>query len=475
MITWLRRGAFHTIFDLMSTNIVDAEIADLIEAEVVHPADEGDATIDADVVQLHRSWPFRCIDMVSATIRFVFGVASMIGILAVLAAIPIVNLLTYGYLLEVSGRVARTSKFRSGFIGLSSASKIGQIALGTVVCMLPAYLISANWYSAELIASGSDLANQQRNILWVVTILSVLHVGAAWFCGGELKHFFWPLIAPFSLGLWFVRWILGQPTFRLIIGKITNPIAPNLIGDVTNIKPLKEWFLPAVICRALLNGTLLKSAREGIWEFFSILRLHYYFWLGLRGLAGALLWLAIPSTIFLLANLIFGSEIEDGVAILLILPGMLVSGLFFVFLLAVQANFARTNSFKAFVDIKTAFKVLRTTPVLYLLTTLLTFALVIPLFALNIEPIDPQLLWVTCIVFVVLIWPGKMLLGKSLARGLQKPRVSHFMISYPAILLMVGIAGFYSLLLYFTQFIAASGPLSFIENPVFTIPAPYWI
>ena len=459
---------------IMTTSVVDAEIIEPVDAEVVLQSNQNQM-IDADIVHSHRSWPFRIADALSTAAKFSFGVISMIGILAVMAAIPFVNLLTYGYLLEVSGRVARTGKFKAGFIGLPAASKIGQIALGTVVCMLPAYFISANWYSAELIASGSVQAFQQRVLLWLVTILSVLHVGAAWFCGGQLKHFFWPVIAPFSLGMWMVRWILGQPTFRFIIGKITNPVAPNLIGDITDVKPLKEWFLPVVISKAVFRGTLLASAREGIWAFFQSLRLHYYFMLGLKGIAGSLIWLLIPSALFLLANMVFASQIEDGVAVLLILPGIFVSGVFFVFLLAVQANFARTNRFKSFIDIKSAFHALRATPFLYLLTTLLTFALVIPLFALNIEPIDVQLLWVTCIVFVILIWPGKMLAGRALARGINKPRVAHFLISYPLMMLMVGIAGFYSLLLYFTQFVAASGPLSFIENPVFTIPAPYWL
>ena len=64
-------------------------------------------------------------------IRAVFGIASLTLLLAVIAAIPIVNFLTLGYLLEVEARVARTGKLRDAFLLLDVAPRIGSIVLGT--------------------------------------------------------------------------------------------------------------------------------------------------------------------------------------------------------------------------------------------------------------------------------------------------------------------------------------------------------
>ena len=48
-----------------------------------------------------------------------------------LAAIPIVQFLSLGYLLEAGGRIARTGRFRDGFIGVRTAARVGSIVLGT--------------------------------------------------------------------------------------------------------------------------------------------------------------------------------------------------------------------------------------------------------------------------------------------------------------------------------------------------------
>src|SRR5262245_21737355 len=53
-----------------------------------------------------RSLPFRAWRLLTGVLEWLFGLASLIGCLAVLAAIPLVNFLSLGYLLDASGRVA---------------------------------------------------------------------------------------------------------------------------------------------------------------------------------------------------------------------------------------------------------------------------------------------------------------------------------------------------------------------------------
>src|SRR4051812_18733449 len=51
-----------------------------------------------------------------------FGTLVLMLALAVLAAVPVVQFLTFGYLLEVGGRVGRSGRLRDGFIGYRQAA-----------------------------------------------------------------------------------------------------------------------------------------------------------------------------------------------------------------------------------------------------------------------------------------------------------------------------------------------------------------
>jgi hypothetical protein len=70
-------------------------------------------------------------------VKTAFGIVSLILMLAVIAAIPVVNFLALGYLLEVEGRVARTGKLRNAFLLLDVAPRFGSIALGIWLWVLP--------------------------------------------------------------------------------------------------------------------------------------------------------------------------------------------------------------------------------------------------------------------------------------------------------------------------------------------------
>ena len=62
--------------------------------------------------------------------EFGFGLFSLLALLAFLAAIPGLNFLALGYLLEAEGRVARTGKLRYSMPLLPLAPKLGGMVLG---------------------------------------------------------------------------------------------------------------------------------------------------------------------------------------------------------------------------------------------------------------------------------------------------------------------------------------------------------
>src|SRR5205807_1705985 len=62
---------------------------------------------------------------IASAAEWIFGVVSLIVGLAVLAAVPVLNFLSLGYLLEAGGRIARTGRLRDGFIGVRQAARAG--------------------------------------------------------------------------------------------------------------------------------------------------------------------------------------------------------------------------------------------------------------------------------------------------------------------------------------------------------------
>ena len=77
--------------------------------------------------------------------------ALMIG-LAVLATIPDRgNLLTLGYFLEATGRIARSGRIRDGFVGVRKAARVGGILLVLAILILPLEFVASLWNDAELI------------------------------------------------------------------------------------------------------------------------------------------------------------------------------------------------------------------------------------------------------------------------------------------------------------------------------------
>jgi hypothetical protein len=150
-------------------------------------------------------------------------------------------MLSLGYLLEASGRVARSGRLRDGFVGVRKAARLGSALCGVWLMLLPLRFTSMMAASARLIEPGSRADRGWSFALTALTVLVVLHIIGACWRGGKLRHFLWP-----------------RP-----------------------IKLLKELRRPGAYSRA----------RDAVYDFAVGLRLPYYFWLGLRGFAGGLIWL----------------------------------------------------------------------------------------------------------------------------------------------------------------------------------------
>lgn len=353
-----------------------------------------------------------------AILRRCFGFAALILLLAVLATIPVVQLLSLGYLLEVSGRVARRGRLREGFFGLEKAALAGGVLLGLWLLAWPLRLAASLWSSALLIDPASPAARAWRWVLIGLTVLAGLHALGACFRGGRLRHFLLP-------------------------------------------RPLVEL-------RLIFNRRSLVAARDGLWNFVVALRLPYYFWLGARGFAGAFLWLVVPVSLLAVASRLP----QPGGALVGIVGGAL-----FVFVLLhlplLQGAFAAENRWGAMFEVRRNRQRFARAPLAYALALLGTLVLAIPLFVFKIELIPQEAAWLPSLLFVLSGLPARLLSGWALARSQRRDTNRHWLWRWSSRLALLPVAAIYSFLVYLTQYTSWYGVWSLYEQHPFLVPVPF--
>ncbi len=359
----------------------------------------------------------RFFQRVASALDWLFGLVALIALLAACSVIPVLNFLSLGYLLHVSGTIARTGRFRDGFIGVRKASVLGSIVAGTWLVVWPARLVSGFWKDAEIIAPGSSTSQAWHVGLIIVTVITLAHI--AWACirGGKLRHFLWPQ------PLRFLRWLKALEKFRNLHQMITS----YMIG----------------------------------------LRLPFYFWLGLRGFVGALAWLIVPVGILLAAT-----RLPVGGSILLSLFGGLLLLLVAIHLPFLQAHFAQTDRFGAMFELREVRRLFLRAPLAFWLALLITLLFAIPLYLLKIELTPRELAWLPSLLFVIFIFPARILTGWAMSRALRKEQPSHWFPRWLARLGIVPIGLAYVLVVYLTPYLSWNGALSLLEQHAFLVPAP---
>lgn len=347
-----------------------------------------------------------------------FGVLSLIVGLAILATIPILQFLSLGYLLEVSGRIARTDSLASGFIGMRKAARIGTVALGVWLLFWPLRFVSSLWCDARLIGEDIRSTRVLHSVLVALSILLVGHAISACLRGGRLRDFLWPR--------------------------------------------------PIHLVKLLARASTYSRARDSLWDFAAQLRLPYYFWLGVRGFVGALAWLIVPVT--LLAG---ASRVRGGAAPLV----GIVGGLLFAFVLMhlpfLQTRFAAENRLAAMFEIRENRLRFSRAPIAWLIALLFTLALAVPLYLLKIEIIPREAAWLPSLLFVVSIFPARFLTGWVFARAERHLRPRFRLSRWLARAGMLPIAASYALIVYFTQYLSWHGLWSLYEQHAFLVPVPF--
>ena len=357
------------------------------------------------------------LQKIGSGLDWLFGLAALFVLVAACSVIPVLNFLSLGYLLNVSGTVARTGRFRDGFIGVRKASALGSIAAGIWLVVWPARLISSMWKDAELIAPGSGVARAWHAGLIVAIVITLVHI--VWACvrGGRLRHFLWPQ------PLRFMRWLRKPEKF----GDLQRRVTDYIVG----------------------------------------LRLPFYFWLGLRGFVGALGWLIVPVGILLVAT-----QLPVGGSVVLSLLGGGALLLVAIHLPFLQAHFAQRDRFGALFELREVRRLFLRAPLAFWFALLITLLFAVPLYLLKIELTPRELAWLPSLLFVIFIFPARVLTGWAMSRAMRREQPGHWFPRWVARLGIVPVALAYTVFVYVTPYLSWNGVWSLLEQHAFLVPAP---
>jgi hypothetical protein len=364
-----------------------------------------------------RRWPVRVWHAALGVQEWVFGTLTLIVGLAVLATIPVAQLLSLGYLLEVSGRIAREGRVRAGFVGVRKAARLGRIAVGVTVLMIPLWIASSLRFSAHLIDPASRAAKGWDLAVAAIALVAIFQIVTGCLRGAKIRHFLIP-------------------------------------------RPIHSLGLA-------LGGNAYARARDGVWDFVVGLRLPYYFWLGARGFVGAVAWLVVPVSLLAVA-----SRLPRGGVIVGLVGGGLLA-LVLVQLPFLQARFAAENRLGAMFEVRKLRRAFGRAPVAFVIALGFTLLLALPLYLLKIEIVPREAAWLPSVLFVVSIFPARMLSGWALARASRRYAPRLWLFRWGSRLAMLPLVAFYVLLVFFTQYLLWYGVWSLYEQHAFLVPAPF--
>jgi hypothetical protein len=353
---------------------------------------------------------------VAEAAEWLFGLSSLLVILSTLAAWPVVQFLSLGYLLESSARVARSGRLRDGFIGVRRAARLGGMAVGAWIALLPAWLVEARARSAELIDPGSRIARNWWAALVVITVLTFFNLAIACARGGRLRYFLWPIGHPY-------------------------------------------WLF-----RRLREGRFYAESRDTVWSYIVQLRLPHYFRLGLIGFLGTLAWLAVPA--ILIAS--------GGRQPLLGILGALVLAIIVPPLPFLQVHFAVEGRIRSLCSRRAIRERFRRAPWAFALALLvLLVAAAVPLYLLKIEMVPRDAAWLPSLVFVIFLAPARLLTGWAYARSGRREQPRHWLLRFLGRIAIIPAVLLYVLVVFLAQYTSWGGVTSLYDQHAFLLPVPF--
>jgi hypothetical protein len=350
-----------------------------------------------------------------------FGVLCLVLALAVIAAIPGLNIMTLGYLVEPQRRVAISGRLRDGFPLLILAPRLGIMLLFVLLFQLP-LRFQATRVSDAMVLLGPDHARTQT----LATVLTALQ----WLIGGHL-----------------VLAILNGSTPGCYLRPIRN---------------LRRGL------RLLFTADGRRELAAGIDLVLSILQPLKHFVAGLRAFFGAVIWLIIPTSLLVAysppdrVKPIFG--LLAAVGVVLMIP--VVAWLPFL-----QVQQIVAGRFNAILAVREVRRRIRTAPLAWMISTTLLCLMTLPLYLGKVRLPPADALLILTPVFIVLIYPARLAVAWAWHRG-SRLQTARWPLHVAIRLCMVPLLAVYAIFLLLTPAISELGRNAPFENQAFLGPAP---
>lgn len=352
-------------------------------------------------------------------IRTGFGVLSLLLLLAVVAAIPVVNLLALGFLLEAQARVIRTGKIRYGLPLIALAPRIGMIAVGIGVWMLPMWILGSRTSDAQLIDPQGSSAASLPAITFMVGALIATHLCLALARGGTFGCFFRPIKN--------VRWMISQ----------------------------------------VRGGGYFEQAERHLIGFATALRLKHHFMLGLRGFLGAFAWLVLPTALFAAVRT------SGGPQVLITILGGLMLLITFAWVPFLQARFAVEDRLSAMFELRAVRELFCRAPIAWLVAVFVVFVMAVPPYLLKAFDYSSDARWLGTLVFIATIYPGRIVTGWAYGRAVRKQQNAWFGSRWLSRTIMLPLLLVYVVLLFLTQYVGTQGRAELFFHHAFLLPVPF--
>jgi len=348
------------------------------------------------------------------------GLASLGLVLAILAAIPGLNVLALGVMLEAEGRVARSGRLRDGIPFAAALPRLGSVVVGTWVCLLVVRQVSHAAADAALVDPGGPAARGWAVARAIVTVAVAVHLAGAWFAGGRPGAFLRPL-----------------KTLRGLVA-------------------------------AIADGSAAATAARGLGRVVAGFAPSRLAWLGLRGYAGAFVWL-LPATLLFSAL----RDTTRPAGVLVTLLGAVLLGTVLAWLPFLQARFAAEGRLDAFTEVGAVREMWRRAPVVMLLALVALYGLSLPLYLLKIFAAPRDVVFLLTPLFVATIYPARLVVGWAAHAARVRPRRRSLFLRVPVTALLLPALAVYLFLLFFTPAIDALGRRALFDHHAILLPTPF--
>ncbi len=363
--------------------------------------------------------PFRSLLWV---VRVITGIAFLIGLLATLAAVPGLSLLALGFMLAAQAEVARTGQLRHAFPLLPVSTRTGTILLMVGLFLLPIWLTSSLAAAHGVIAQSSPIApNPQRTLLVVLQLVIFLHLAIAIACGGSV-------------------WCFVRP--------------------IRNLRRLKQGFQ---------DGSWKGSVNRWSEWLIDVFRPWTHLVLAIKATIGAIIWLFLPTAMLALST---RPHEEPGIPALISFLGGILLIPVASWLPLLQAHQAATGRFRDIFDVRTVRDIIVRVPIHWAIATVLLYAAAVPLYLTKVRLLADDAIWLLTPLFIVLIYPTRLMFGWVYARGRQRPEPARRLVRWPVKLVMIPALAAYAGILFVTPLISEAGRAAIFENHAFLLPIP---